>query len=63
MMNVIGLFSSLKMCDEQDKQLDALKTEEGKLTLERDSLLEEKDELSIEVASLESQVIGTFTFI
>ncbi|XP_046863372.1 CAP-Gly domain-containing linker protein 1-like [Xenia sp. Carnegie-2017] len=29
----------IKLCDEQDKQLDALKTEEGKLTLERDSLL------------------------
>ena len=44
------------MCEEQDKQLEILKTGNDKITSERDSLSKERDGLSLKTVSLESQV-------
>ena len=45
-----------QLCEEQDKQLEILKTENDKINSEKDSLSKERDEHSLKIVSLESRV-------
>ncbi|CAB4000974.1 Hypothetical predicted protein [Paramuricea clavata] len=47
---------AIQLCEEQDKQLEILKTGNDKITSERDSLSKERDGLSLKIVSLESQI-------
>ena len=47
---------AIQLCEEQDKQLEIIKTDYEKIASEKDSLSKERDELALKIVSLDSQI-------